>query len=273
MLVASREGWHPGVVGLVAARLKERFGRPAFAIAWNGGGDRHRIGPLDPGRRHRRGSPCGGGGGHPRQGRRPCHGGRGDHRPRTASRPSRLSWRSGSRRRCALPTAVNADLEIDAALSEGGATTALVEELERAGPYGNGNPAAGLCIPLAPRRIRGHRRQRARPLDPCIGRRGCAEGDRLPSSRARSLAGRCWRRAASPCTSRARSASITTAAQRARNFGCLMRPNRTGDSEKDCQRPIKTRRAVPLCDWTTQSTAPGRVPRTWLGSTPMSSRI
>ena len=38
MLVAGREGWHPGVVGLVAARLKERFGRPAFAIAWNGGG-------------------------------------------------------------------------------------------------------------------------------------------------------------------------------------------------------------------------------------------
>ena len=33
-----REGWHPGVVGLVAARLKERFGRPAFAIALEPGG-------------------------------------------------------------------------------------------------------------------------------------------------------------------------------------------------------------------------------------------
>ena len=33
MVVTAAAGWHPGVVGLVAARLKERFGRPAFAIA------------------------------------------------------------------------------------------------------------------------------------------------------------------------------------------------------------------------------------------------
>src|SRR4030081_3572929 len=33
VVVAAAAGWHPGVVGLVAARLKERFGRPAFAIA------------------------------------------------------------------------------------------------------------------------------------------------------------------------------------------------------------------------------------------------
>src|SRR4029077_19566562 len=33
VVVVAAAGWHPGVVGLVAARLKERFGRPAFAIA------------------------------------------------------------------------------------------------------------------------------------------------------------------------------------------------------------------------------------------------
>ena len=33
VLVAADAGWHPGIVGLVAARLKERFGRPAFAFA------------------------------------------------------------------------------------------------------------------------------------------------------------------------------------------------------------------------------------------------
>ncbi len=38
MIVTAAEGWHPGVVGLVAARLKERFGRPAFAIALEPGG-------------------------------------------------------------------------------------------------------------------------------------------------------------------------------------------------------------------------------------------
>jgi single-stranded-DNA-specific exonuclease len=36
VLLVSRDQWHPGIVGLVAARLKERFCRPAFAIAWNG---------------------------------------------------------------------------------------------------------------------------------------------------------------------------------------------------------------------------------------------
>ncbi len=38
VVVSAGQGWHPGVVGLVAARLKERFGRPAFAIALEPGG-------------------------------------------------------------------------------------------------------------------------------------------------------------------------------------------------------------------------------------------
>ena len=38
VVVTEGHGWHPGVVGLVAARLKERFGRPAFAIALEPGG-------------------------------------------------------------------------------------------------------------------------------------------------------------------------------------------------------------------------------------------
>ena len=38
VIVTASEGWHPGVVGLVASRLKEKFGRPAFAIALEPGG-------------------------------------------------------------------------------------------------------------------------------------------------------------------------------------------------------------------------------------------
>ena len=38
VVVTAQQGWHPGVVGLVAARLKERYGRPAFAIALERGG-------------------------------------------------------------------------------------------------------------------------------------------------------------------------------------------------------------------------------------------
>src|SRR5205814_1359068 len=31
------EGWHPGVVGIVASRLKERFSKPAFVAGFEGG--------------------------------------------------------------------------------------------------------------------------------------------------------------------------------------------------------------------------------------------
>ncbi len=35
-LVLASDGWHPGVVGIVASRVVERFGRPAFLIAFDG---------------------------------------------------------------------------------------------------------------------------------------------------------------------------------------------------------------------------------------------
>jgi single-stranded-DNA-specific exonuclease len=35
-IVLAKEGWHPGVVGIVASRVVERFGRPTFLIALDG---------------------------------------------------------------------------------------------------------------------------------------------------------------------------------------------------------------------------------------------
>jgi single-stranded-DNA-specific exonuclease len=35
-LVVADENWHPGVLGLVASKLKDKFKCPTFAIAWNG---------------------------------------------------------------------------------------------------------------------------------------------------------------------------------------------------------------------------------------------
>ena len=46
VIVTASEGWHPGVVGLVAARLKEKFSRPAFAIALEPGGVAIIVGRL-----------------------------------------------------------------------------------------------------------------------------------------------------------------------------------------------------------------------------------
>jgi len=60
-LVLASDDWHPGVIGIVASRLVERYGRPTFLIAWDGavgrgsgrsvvGFDLHaalaRVGPL-----------------------------------------------------------------------------------------------------------------------------------------------------------------------------------------------------------------------------------
>jgi single-stranded-DNA-specific exonuclease len=38
-LVLTAEGWHPGVIGIVASRLVERYGRPTFLIAWDENGE------------------------------------------------------------------------------------------------------------------------------------------------------------------------------------------------------------------------------------------
>jgi single-stranded-DNA-specific exonuclease len=36
-IVLGSEGWHPGVVGIVASRVVERYGRPAFLVGFDGG--------------------------------------------------------------------------------------------------------------------------------------------------------------------------------------------------------------------------------------------
>ena len=38
-LVLAADGWHPGVIGIVASRLVERYGRPTFLIGWEEGSD------------------------------------------------------------------------------------------------------------------------------------------------------------------------------------------------------------------------------------------
>ena len=44
VLIAAGEGWHPGVIGIVAGRLKDRFHLPAIVIGWGEG-----LGPVAKG--------------------------------------------------------------------------------------------------------------------------------------------------------------------------------------------------------------------------------
>lgn len=145
VLVASRDGWHPGVVGLIAARLKERFCRPSFAIGWNGGGigsgSARSIAGVDIGSAVRAAVEAGiliKGGGHAMAA------------GVTIRRERLADFRAFLEERLSLQVRAEeaeSDLEIDAALAGGGATVALVEDLDRAGPYGNGNPPPVFAFP------------------------------------------------------------------------------------------------------------------------------
>jgi single-stranded-DNA-specific exonuclease len=145
VVITAAEGWHPGVVGLVAARLKEKFGRPAFAIALEPGGigtgSGRSITGVDIGRAVRRAVTEGllvKGGGH--------------------AMAAGVTLRKGAlaQLRAFLETALSADvatarrlsgLMIDGAVSAAGVNLDLVAMIERAGPFGSGNPEPVIALP------------------------------------------------------------------------------------------------------------------------------
>ena len=145
VLVVARKGWHPGVVGLAAARLKERFNRPAFVLAEDrdgrlAAGSGRSIAGVDLGATVRAALEQGiivKGGGHGMAAGLTLEVARlGDFR---AFLTERLAEDVA---RCASPA-----LAIDAAVSAGGASLDLIELLEQAGPFGSGNPAPVFAFP------------------------------------------------------------------------------------------------------------------------------
>jgi single-stranded-DNA-specific exonuclease len=143
-VVVAGEGWRPGIVGIVAARLKERFNRPAFALALNGAdatGSGRSIAGVDLGRVVRAAVEAGiliKGGGHAMAA------------GVTLARERFGDFRAFLEERLALSVAqahAEAGLEIDSALTAGAATPALVHSVERAGPYGAGNPEPVFALP------------------------------------------------------------------------------------------------------------------------------
>jgi single-stranded-DNA-specific exonuclease len=145
VIVTASEGWHPGVVGLVAARLKEKFVRPAFAIALEPGGigtgSGRSIGGVDLGRAVRQAVADGllmKGGGHAMAA------------GVTLRKEKLAEFRAYMENALAHDVAqsrhVN-ELFIDGAISARGATPELAATLNRAGPFGSGNPEPVLALP------------------------------------------------------------------------------------------------------------------------------
>lgn len=135
---AAGEGWHPGVVGIVAARLKEATNRPAVVIGLEGGigkGSGRSVSGVDLGAAIHRVAAEGllikGGGHRMAAGLTVAE----DQIEAAMARLSDLLARQGA------GVGGPADLKLDGLLMPGGATAELVERLEEAGPYGVSSPA------------------------------------------------------------------------------------------------------------------------------------
>ncbi|MBX3531619.1 MAG: single-stranded-DNA-specific exonuclease RecJ [Rhizobiaceae bacterium] len=145
VLVTASEGWHPGIVGLIAARLKEHARRPSFAIAFGangiGTGSGRSIPGFDLGRMVRDAYAEGllvKGGGHAMAA------------GISVKRENLGALRAFFEARASEAVASLRDAEalhIDAAVSAEGATLELCETLEKAGPYGAGHPAPVFALP------------------------------------------------------------------------------------------------------------------------------
>jgi len=145
VVVTAGHGWHPGVVGLVAARLKERFGRPAFAIALEPGGigtgSGRSIAGVDLGSAVRHAVASGllmKGGGHA------MAAGVTISPEKLAPFRAYLEEALGE----AVEVARREDaLLIDGAVSAGGANVAMLTDIARAGPFGAGQPEPVFALP------------------------------------------------------------------------------------------------------------------------------
>ncbi|UPJ66233.1 single-stranded-DNA-specific exonuclease RecJ [Bradyrhizobium sp. 191] len=145
VIVTASEGWHPGVVGLVASRLKEKFSRPAFAIALEPGGigtgSGRSIAGVDLGKAVRQAVADGillKGGGHAMAA--------GVTLRKEKLAEFRAYVENALARDVAEARHVN-ELYIDGAISARAVTPELAATLNRAGPFGSGNPEPVLALP------------------------------------------------------------------------------------------------------------------------------
>lgn len=155
IVVTASNSWHPGIVGLLASRLKDHARRPAFAIAFNavgiGTGSGRSVSGFDLGRLVREAAIAGlivKGGGH------------GMAAGITVERAKLGELRAFFEERAAADVfrlQGEESLAIDGALAAEGATLSLLDALEQAGPFGAGHVAPVFALPR-------HRLADARPV-------------------------------------------------------------------------------------------------------------
>ncbi|HEX3432260.1 MAG TPA: single-stranded-DNA-specific exonuclease RecJ [Rhizomicrobium sp.] len=135
-LLLSGSGWHPGVVGIVAGRLKDRFHKPAFVVGFEGQigrGSARSVPGIDVGllvRAAREEGLISAGGGHAMA-------------AGFALEADKLDgfhdWLTARFAGAINEAPIGKDLWLDGLLAPSGATPALAGEIDRAGPYGAGN--------------------------------------------------------------------------------------------------------------------------------------
>ncbi len=144
-ILIAGEGWHPGVVGIVAGRVKERLNRPACVAAVNDGaakGSGRSVPGLDLGAAviaARQAGILTSGGGHP------MAAGFGLQADRMAAFHAFLCERLSAA--SALPSA--ADLPVEGTMGVAAATTGLAQMVGRLAPFGAGNEEPIFALPRA----------------------------------------------------------------------------------------------------------------------------
>ncbi|SMP55953.1 exonuclease RecJ [Novosphingobium panipatense] len=146
VLVLAGAGWHPGVIGIVAGRIKEKTGKPALVIAQeadeagNGKGSGRSIAGVDLGAAIIAAREAGllvAGGGHAMA----CG---------LTVAPGKLEalseWLNDRLAADVTRASANRHMLLDLAVSPGGLTPSLVETLESAGPYGMGWPGPRVAV-------------------------------------------------------------------------------------------------------------------------------
>ena len=142
LVFASGEGWHPGVIGIVAGRLKERYGRPACVVATADGvgkGSGRSVNGLDLGSAVIAARQAGlliNGGGHAMAAGFTV----------AAERVVDLAAFLNERVASAAGGPIVPLLEIDGAIAGAAATPELAQMVERLAPFGSGNPEPRFAV-------------------------------------------------------------------------------------------------------------------------------